>query len=188
MQKKSAFLQVFRVAIFVFLIGGLQNQPVYAGSAADLIQGEMKDFVLHAEPKPLPDVDFLDVTSRPIKLSDFRGRLVLLTLWATWCPYCSIEMPMLSDMQEEFGRDKFMVLPISVDKEGPRVVKKYLEEKSINLPTYSDPKMRLGISLRASGVPYAILIDQQGREIGRIPGETNWKAPEAAALIKAFIK
>ncbi len=188
MQKKSAFLQVFRVAILVFLNGVLQNQPVYAGSAVDLIQGEMKGFILHGEPKPLPDVDFLDVTSKPIKLSEFRGKLVLLTLWATWCPYCSIEMPMLSDMQEALGRDKFTVLPISIDKEGPRVVKKYLEERSINLPTYSDPRMRLGISLRAPGVPYAILINQEGREIGRIQGETNWKAPEAGALIRAFIR
>lgn len=188
MQKNSAFLQAFRVATFVFLNLVLINQPVLAASATDLLQGEMKVFRLLPAPHPLPEVTFLDVTGSPVKLSDFRGKLVLLTLWATWCPYCAIEMPMLSDMQEELGRDKFMVLPISVDKEGPRLVKKHLEEKSLNLPTYSDPKMALGRSLNAQGIPYSILIDQEGREIGRISGETNWKAPESAALIKAFIR
>ncbi len=188
MQKNSAFLQAFRVAVFIFLNLVLINQPVVAATATELLQGEMKDFKLLPAPRLLPDVNFLDVTGKPVKLSDFRGKLVLLTLWATWCPYCSIEMPMLSDMQDAFGRQQFMVLPISVDKEGPRIVKKYLEEKSINLPTYSDPKMMAYSALQLRGVPASILIDQEGREIGRISGETNWKAPEAAALIKAFIR
>lgn len=188
MQKNSAFLQAFRVVAFIFLNLVLINQPVYAAPAANLLQGEMQAFKLLPAPRPLPDVNFLDVTGNSVKLSDFRGKLVLLTLWATWCPYCAIEMPMLNDMQDALGREQFMVLPISVDKEGPRLVKKHLEEKSLNLPTYSDPKMAISAALQARGIPYSILIDQEGREIGRISGETNWKAPESYALIKAFIR
>ncbi len=193
MQKKSQLLQAFRFLAFIFLGLLAFSRPVIAQQAGvqpqnQLLQGQMAGFKLLPEPKLIPDVMFKDAAGQQVSLSNFRGKLVLLTLWATWCPYCARELPTLDNLQETLGKDKFMVLPISVDKEGPSLVKKYLEEKSLNLPTYADPKNVVGRALLANGVPYCILIDQQGREIGRIAGETNWAAPESIGLLKAFIR
>lgn len=193
MQKKSLSLQAFRLVSFVFFgllafsqLGFAQQgngQPQNA-----LLQGQMSGFTLLPAPKAVPDVTFLDAAGQQTSLRQFRGKLVLLTLWATWCPYCARELPTLDNLQEAMGKEKFMVLPISVDKEGPEFVKRYLEDKSLNFPTYADPKNMIGKALSANGVPYCILIDQHGREIGRIAGETNWAAPESIALLKSFIR
>jgi thiol-disulfide isomerase/thioredoxin len=188
MQKKSVFLQVFRVAAFIFLNLLVFQQPLYAQQQNPLLQGQMSAFELLPAPTPLPDVGFLDVAGNGVSLSSFRGKLVLLTQWATWCPYCARELPTVNDVQELLGHDKFMVLPISVDKEGPQIAKKYLEDKSLNLPTYSDAKSVVGKILKTRGIPSSILIDQEGREIGRIHGETNWMAPESIQLLKAYMR
>ncbi|NDE90678.1 MAG: TlpA family protein disulfide reductase [Alphaproteobacteria bacterium] len=188
MQKKLPSLQVFSVVVALFLSFALFNAPVYATEATPLLQGAMKDFTLQPTPKQWPDAVFKDVAGKPVKLSSFHGKLVLLTLWATWCPYCAQELPGLSDLQAMMDPTKFMVLPISIDKEGARIAKKYLEEKSINLPTYADPKTEVSLALETHGIPFSVLLDKDGREIGRVHGQTDWMAPESIALIKAYIK
>jgi thiol-disulfide isomerase/thioredoxin len=188
MQKKHTFLQAFRVATFILLSVVLFTPPAYADALSDLKHGQMKSFRFQRPPKPLPEVDFLDAAGQSVKLSSFRGKLVLLTLWATWCPFCKVELPTLADVQELLGRDKFTVLAIGTDKEGPSVIKKYMEEKSINLPAYADPKTNVSMALTTHGIPYSVLIDQDGLEIGRIFGETDWAAPESIELLKAFLR
>ncbi len=193
MQKKSPFLQVFHAGLLIFLSLLAFSTPLCAQQLNQppqnqLLKGQMSSFKLLPTPKDIPDVTFKDAAGQVVALSGFRGKLVLLTLWATWCPYCARELPTLDNLQEMFGKEKFMVLPVSVDKEGPSFVKKYMEEKSINLPTYSDPRDSISKVLGTRGVPYSMLIDQDGRQIGSIYGETSWAAPESAALIKAFIR
>lgn len=188
MQKKSMLLQVFRVLLLVFLMVGSPHASSYAQMQAPLLQGQMRSFKLLPVPAPLLDVGWSDGAGNGVSLSRFRGKLVLLTLWATWCPFCARELPSLNDLQENIGRDRFVVVAVSVDKEGPDIVKKYLEEKSLNLPAYSDARNRIAKMLGLHGVPFSVLIDQDGREIGRIHGETNWMAPESIQLIRTFLR
>lgn len=148
----------------------------------------MSGFRLLPSPIDLPAITFSDAAGQSVYLNSFRGKLVLLTLWATWCSYCARELPTLDNVQEMLGKEQFTVLPISVDKGGFVVAKKYMEEKSLNLPTYSDARDTVSKTLGTIGVPYSILINQEGREIGRISGETNWAAPESIALLKAFMR
>lgn len=193
MQKKTLSLQVFRAVALIFLCLLAFAQPIQAQELNiqppnPLLQGQVRKFKLFPAPKDIPDITFKDVAGRPVALSSFRGKLILITLWATWCPYCARELPYLEEAQEILGKEKFVVLPISVDKEGPEIVKKYLEEKSLNLPTYSDARDSTSKIFGTRGVPYSFLIDQDGREIGRLYGETKWSSPEAIQLLKAYIR
>ena len=197
MQKKSLSLQAFRAIAFIFLCFLAFSAPVYAqqltqpvnqGQQNPLLKGQMSSFKFLPAPKEIPELTFKDAAGQPVALSAFRGKLVLLTLWATWCPYCARELPTLDNLQDALGKEKFMVLPISVDKEGSGFVKKYLQEKSLNLPTYSDSRNTIGKIMGSRGIPCSFLIDQSGRQIGFISGETDWAAPESIELLKAFIR
>lgn len=188
MQKKSQFLQAFRTSALIFLCLLAFSTPLCAQQPLNPLQyGEVTSFKFLPEPKELPDFPFQDAGGQTVNLSRFRGKLVLLTLWATWCPYCARELPTLEKTQDAIGKEKFLVLPISVDKEGPSLVKKYLEEKSLNFPAYADPRDSISKILGTRGVPVSVLIDASGRQIGSIYGEVNWAAPESIKLLSAFL-
>ena len=123
--------------------------------SSGLIKGAMKRFKLTTPPKPVPDLEFLDVNDQPIRLSELNGQARLINLWATWCAPCVKEMPSLDRLQAEMPRDRFLVIPISLD--GP-----------------SKPKL-----------PTSILVDPAGRELGRLEGDADWDTPEGLALMRA---
>ena len=90
--------------------------PAGGGLSKALATGSLAAFLIHPEPKPLPDLAFQDGAGKPVKLSDWKGKVVLVNLWATWCAPCRKEMPDLSKLQAELGSDQFEVLAISVDR------------------------------------------------------------------------
>ena len=90
-------------------------------------------------PKPLPDLAFTDADDKPVKLADYKGKTVLLNFWATWCAPCVKEMPSLDKLQAEMGKDKFVVLPLSLDGPSkPKVAPFYADKKLANLGIYFD--------------------------------------------------
>jgi thiol-disulfide isomerase/thioredoxin len=114
---------------------------------------------------------------------------VLLNLWATWCLPCRKEMPALDRLQSTLGSEQFQVVAISVDRTGLPGAKKFLEEtKTPNLALYADPTARLTSSLRAAGLPATLLIDKEGREIGRLLGPAEWDGEAAKRLIQSVIR
>lgn len=142
-------------------------------------------FVMKGTPEPLVEVKFEDGTGAPKTLADFRGKVVLLNLWATWCAPCREEMPSLDHLQAELGSDKFEVVALAVDRTGLASVKKFLNEINVkSLALYIDTTTRSGSALRAVGMPTTILIDAEGREIGRLPGPAAWDSEPAKRLIK----
>jgi thiol-disulfide isomerase/thioredoxin len=148
----------------------------------------MTTFVLKTPPAPLPDVRFVNGEGKEASLKDFAGKVVLLNLWATWCAPCREEMPALDRLQKELGSDKFQVVALAVDKAGLDGARKFLTENKIEgLELYADPTARVGTELKAIGMPTSILIDAQGREIGRLIGPAAWDSPEAKRLIEAFL-
>ncbi|MGE3229973.1 MAG: TlpA family protein disulfide reductase [Hyphomicrobium sp.] len=141
-------------------------------------------FVYKKTPQPLADVNFVDGTGAPKTLADFRGKTVLLNLWATWCAPCREEMPSLDRLQRELGSDTFEVVALAVDRTGLESARKFLDSIGVtSLALYADPTTRSGSALRAVGMPTTILIDPEGREIGRLPGPAAWDSAEAKALI-----
>lgn len=151
--------------------------------------GKLAAFVRRKTPEALPDVSFIDAKGGPKTLKEFKGKAVLLNLWATWCAPCRREMPSLDRLQKEMGSDSFEVVALAVDRNGLDAAKKFLDEiKVTNLAVYADPTAKAGSALKAVGLPTTILIDKDGNELGRLPGPAEWDSPEAKTLIKAALK
>ncbi len=167
---------------------GAVPNPHYAALQA-AATGEVAAFVPAKTLKPVPDVVFQDGEGKPVKLSDFRGKTLLLNIWATWCAPCREEMPELDRLQGEMGGDAFQVVALSVDKTGLEQARDFLDNtvKAEHLALFNDPKASANFQLRAVGLPTTLLVDPQGREMGRIAGPAPWDGKQAQALIRAAL-
>ena len=153
--------------------------PVTAGFGA---------FVRKKTPEPLPDLAFTDAMGNPMTMADFKGRTVLINLWATWCAPCRREMPSLDRLQKKLGSDKFEVVALALERGGVPAAEKFFKDAKVeNLKLYVDQSTRSGALLRALGMPVTILVDAQGREAGRMTGPAEWDSAEAEALITSAI-
>jgi thiol-disulfide isomerase/thioredoxin len=157
--------------------------------ANPLSQGQMAAFVFRKEPEALPQFKFQDAEGRERTLADWRGRVVLLNLWATWCLPCRKEMPSLDRLQKELGSDTFEVVALSVDRKGLEASRKFLDEAKVeHLALYVDPTARANIDVRAVGLPVTLLVDAQGRELGRLLGPAEWDGEDAKRLLRAVLQ
>jgi thiol-disulfide isomerase/thioredoxin len=170
------------------------TQPAVAPAAAtpdwlkSLASGAMAAVVVHAAPKPIPTLAFADAQGQPKTLADWKGRVVLLNLWATWCSPCREEMPDLANLQKVLGSKDFEVLALSVDRKGAEASSAFLKEVNAdNLATYIEPEGTSLQVLQALGLPATVLINQKGEEVARLLGPAKWDSLEAIALIKAVI-
>jgi thiol-disulfide isomerase/thioredoxin len=149
----------------------------------------MPAFVYKAAPEPLADVAFVDGTGAPKTLASFRGKTILLNLWATWCAPCREEMPSLDRLQQAMGSDKFEVVALAVDRTGLDAARKFLGDIGVkSLALYADPTTRSGSALKAVGMPTTILIDPEGREIGRLTGPAEWDSADVKRLVEVELK
>lgn len=165
-----------------------QTAPAGPGSNP-LSRGQVAAFVFRKAPEALPQFKFQDAAGAERTLADWRGKVVLLNLWATWCLPCRKEMPSLDRLQKDMGSDKFEVVAISVDRKGAAASKKFLDETQVErLALYVDATARLSSELRVVGLPATLLLDAQGREIGRLLGGAEWDSEDAKRLIRSALK
>ncbi|WP_102225582.1 TlpA family protein disulfide reductase [Acidimangrovimonas sediminis] len=156
-------------------------------SADGLRAGDMKKLSLHADPKPVPDIAFQDADGKPHKLSEYRGKLVLVNFWATWCAPCRVEMPTLDKLQAEMG-DRLTVLPIATIRNTlPAVQRFFKSDKIEHLPILIDPQAALAHKMGVMGLPVTLILNAQGEEIGRLIGEADWSGDDARAVLGALI-
>jgi len=165
---------------------------VNAGSANGELQaftiGEMADFTVFEAPERPDPVSFVDAEGKARSFDDWKGKVVLVNVWATWCGPCRHEMPALDRLQAELGSDGFEVLAISLDRSGLDLPKAFYVENNIeHLALYNDASSRTGVALGVFGMPTTVLLDREGRLIGRLVGPAEWDAPDAVALMKAVI-
>lgn len=152
------------------------------------LRGAMRDFVLQPSPAPVPAIRFLDRDEQERSLDDFRGRVVLLNFWATWCGPCVEEMPSLERLQAELAGEKFMVLPLSQDRAGLPLVREFYQAHALTgLAMFADRSSSAGRSFKLRGLPTSVLLDPEGRELGRFEGSADWSSPEALALVRHFL-
>ncbi|WP_343080784.1 TlpA disulfide reductase family protein [Ostreiculturibacter nitratireducens] len=150
--------------------------------------GDMKKLVVSAEPAEVADTVFYDIEDAEFRLSDWRGKVVLVNFWATWCAPCREEMPSLDRLQAEFGGEDFAVITIATGRNPIPAMKRFFEETGVeNLPLYRDPRQALARETAVMGLPVSILLDRQGREVARLMGDAQWDTPEAKAVIEALI-
>ena len=143
------------------------------------------DFAPLDEPRALPELRFADGDGRALSIADFRGRLVLLNIWATWCAPCLREMPTLDRLQAELGGTDFEVVALSIDRQGVPAVKTFYEELGLEaLGVFVDRSTKVTRDLSVIGIPTTLLVDRQGREIGRVVGPAEWDSPEAVTLVR----
>jgi thiol-disulfide isomerase/thioredoxin len=189
-------------AIMTYGMGGLNRQAgdatcrpavELARKLAPLAHGEVAALTMATAPLRLPDLAFDDAGGQPKKLSDWRGRMVLVNLWATWCVPCRKEMPALDELQTKLGGADFEVVAINIDTRDPEKPKNFLKDANLTrLGYFSDPKAKVFQDLkavgRALGMPTSVLVDGQGCEIATIAGPAEWASDDAVKLIKAAMQ
>ncbi len=157
-------------------------------SLQGLNTGAMAAFVARKTPLALPDFTFQAADGAGKSQADLKGKVVLLNIWATWCVPCREEMPQLNALEAELGGADFEVVAINIDKGGPEKARKFLEEtKASDLTLYTDPSGKLFAKVKAVGMPTTLLLDPDGKEIGRLVGPADWASAEAKRLIAAAI-
>ncbi|MGZ8283026.1 MAG: TlpA family protein disulfide reductase [Allosphingosinicella sp.] len=133
---------------------------------------------------PAPDVAFEDPQGRPVRLSDFRGRPLLLNLWATWCGPCVVEMPSLDALAAREDGD-VRVLALSQDLAGRQKVTDFFAARNFaRLEPFLDPDLRVMTSLGIDTLPTTILYDAEGVEVWRMTGMADWESERAARLLR----
>jgi thiol-disulfide isomerase/thioredoxin len=163
-----------------------------AQKIAPLAHGEVAALTMATAPLRLPDLAFADGDGQPKKLSDWRGKTVLVNLWATWCVPCRKEMPALDELQSKLSGPNFEVVAINIDTRDPEKPRKFLQDANLTrLGYFSDPKAKVFQDLksigRALGMPTSVLVDAEGCEIATIAGPAEWGSDDAVKLIKAAV-
>ena len=150
-------------------------------------QAPLGEFIPASRPRPAPAVAFTDADGKTLNLRDFAGKLVLVNLWATWCAPCRREMPSLERLQTRLG-DKITILAISEDRGGSKAVAPFIAKLGLKVvKTYLDPESTVGRAFKVDGLPTSVLIDRQGRVLGRVEGEAEWDSPKMLAIINPLL-
>lgn len=145
-------------------------------------------FTALKEPRPLPEIPFIHGDGHTLSLADFRGKVVLLNIWATWCVPCQEEMPALDRLQAMLGGPDFEVVALAVDRQGLAAVKDFYKEFGLEaLAVFVDPSGGAPLALNLFGIPTTLLIDREGREIGRTLGTAVWDSAEVVAVIRRHL-
>jgi len=208
-EKKSSTSMILTIAAIAALagfgavyvnLGGTGNdapapkaqsgKPVAAsdGSLKAFSKGHMATFVARKEPGDLPLIEFVKADGTPASIDDWKGKVVLLNLWATWCGPCREEMPALDKLKADLGGDNFDLVALSIDRTGLEKPKKFLKDTGVkHLELYNNSTGKLANSLKAFGMPTTLLLNRKGQELGRLVGPAEWDSQEAVDLIKAAI-
>src|SRR6478609_4959601 len=187
----------------IYGIGGLKRNATgdsacrgaveLARKLAPLAHGEVAGLTMATAPLQLPDLTFEDANGKPKRLSDWRGRTVLVNLWATWCVPCRKEMPALESLQTRLGGPNFEVVAVNIDTRDPEKPRNFLKEANLTrLGYFTDQKAKVFQDLkaigRALGMPTSVLVDGEGCEIATIAGPAEWGSDDAIKLITAAMK
>ena len=152
-----------------------------------LLAGSMRKFRLAEAPAPPTDTSFATREGPPRSLADFKGKVVLVNFWATWCLPCREEMPLLERLRQRLGADGLEVVAVSVDRPTVDAAAFLHNLGARSLTLLLDPGARTGARLGVVGLPTSILLDRDGRVVGRLQGSADWGSDDAVLLLKAVL-
>ena len=171
-------------AAIAAVLYGMNGFAVHATAEPPPVLDKLK---LVADQKAEPDVSFADASGKSLKLADFRGRYVLVNLWATWCGPCITELPELAKLNAELPQDRMTVLPIDLEKLDAGKVGDFLAMHDAGaLPIYVDRELSAMKGFTANELPLTILIDAEGREVARAAGAQKWADPASVVYFKTI--
>ncbi|WP_395016110.1 TlpA disulfide reductase family protein [Dongia sp.] len=174
-------LSAFVAIAFWGATAGAAEPPKFAGISGDFSPIDPPEQI--AAPK------FQDKMGQPVGLDDFKGKVVVLNFWATWCPPCVAEMPALDQLQSDLGGKDFAVVAVSTDRQGIKKSAPFYRRAGIkNLSLYNDTRGSLQEAFQARSLPFTVVIDREGRLVGRIEGAAQWDSTAAKALIAHYLK
>ncbi len=177
------------VAAVLYVIASASFKPSGPANLTEFKKGTLEKLDVPATPRAAPDTVFTSMDGKPTTLADFKGRVVVMNLWATWCAPCKAEMPTLAKLQATYATQPVTVLPISVDRDSD--VNLINEEMAANAPlkSYRDPSYKLSFALepKAAGYPTTVIYDRQGRERARMAGPADWSSAEAKGIVEKLL-
>jgi thiol-disulfide isomerase/thioredoxin len=178
---RFARLSALVAIAFMGATAGAAEPPKFAGMAGD--------FSPIDPPEQIATPNFQDKMGQPVNLDSFKGKVVVLNFWATWCPPCVAEMPALDRLQSELGGRDFAVVAVSTDREGIKKSAPFYRRAGIkSLTLYNDTRQNLLDAFQGKSLPMTVLLDRDGRMVGRIEGAAQWDSAEAKALIAHYLK
>ncbi len=173
-------------AVVIYVIGGHNTQAPVASSSA--LPASMTKLQVTAGNPDVPDATFDDGEGRQVHVSDFRGRYVLLNMWAKWCPPCINELPALARAQAKLPKDRIVVVAVDLENNEPADVMEFLRAHGAEgLNAYVDRNLELMRSFKAYGLPLTVVIDPEGREVARAFGPEQWDGADALSYLRGLI-
>ena len=173
----------YRVAILVFLaVSGLlilfllkQNNPYLTFSSLKL-------------GTPAPNFTFPGLDGKMVSLADYRDHVVLVNVWATWCPPCVDEMPSMEKLYQELKGESFEILAVSIDALGTKAVAPFMKKHNLSFPALMDPDGRIKNLYQTTGVPESFIINQEGILVQKIIGPRDWATPAVTDFFRGLLQ
>lgn len=183
------FLRLSAIAVFIVAVGCLLAGAILMRPVTVHASDFAGRFITTKAQQAVPLFQFDDEKGSAHDLKDYRGRYVLLNLWATWCGPCVKEMPSLNTLQRQFDPHQLVVLAVNEDRNGSVAAEAFYTRHNLKaLPIFIDTSGQAPFLLHTPGLPLTVLIDPQGVEIGRVEGEEDWSAPDSIAYLKSQMK
>jgi peroxiredoxin len=161
---------------------------LFAAHAATALGGASVPLLPMKNPIPADAFTVRDVDGKPVSLSDFKGKVVLLNFWATWCPPCAREMPSMEKLYQAYSAKGFAIVGVSVDVGASRNVKEFAQKLKVTFPILHDRDSIVSRHYSVPGVPTSYLIDRRGRIVYRVLGEYDWFGPEAQKAVTGLLQ
>ncbi len=136
---------------------------------------------------PAPEVTVNSLTGAPLKLSDLKGKVVVLNFWATWCPPCRQEIPSMVKLNKAMAGKPFQMVAVSIDEGGRPAIESFFQTSGFSLPAYTDPDNRAATTYGITGVPETFIIDRQGVIVKKVVGAMEWDSPDVAAFLEKLM-
>lgn len=190
----AVWLALFALAALA-LEGALSLSPAQAQADMPALQTNSSQFVELRPRSEAPQLSLERLDGKSMRLDAFRGKVILMAFWATWCPPCRRELPSLQRLRAQANPRKLEIVPISVDTQGRNAVAGFLQRMDVNeLPIYLDNRQKIAARADAEanapftlyGMPITYVIDKNGSVVGYITGEVDWTSPEAMSFLTYF--
>ena len=158
-----------------------------------LLQTKDSSFNLSGKPglvkgAPAPNFTLPDLDGKMVSLADYKGKVVLLNIWATWCPPCVEEMPSMEKLYQELKGESFEILAVSIDVSGAKAVLPFMIENKLSFPALTDSKGDMKSLYQTTGVPESFIIDEEGIIVEKVIGPRDWASPDAIRYFRNLIQ
>ncbi|HTI68214.1 MAG TPA: TlpA disulfide reductase family protein [Caulobacteraceae bacterium] len=175
-------------AAVLYVMGGAAFKPASSTALRPLAKGAMAK-LQETPPTPPPGATFVDGAGKTLRISDLKGQVLVVNLWATWCGPCVKEMPTLAALQKTYEGKPVKVVAISIDTAKDTDKAKAFIARHAPLAFYQDASLELPFAFKppAPGFPTTVLFDRLGQERGRVSGDTDWSTPEARAVVDRLL-